>query len=60
MATQVYLDGQQILTASQGGEAENYYGLIGNDVLGTFASYTIDLDRMEFRFSKESAGASAR
>lgn len=46
--TPIYLDGQHILTASQGGEAENYYGLIGGDVLGTFSSYTIDLNRMEF------------
>jgi predicted aspartyl protease len=50
-ATPVYLDGQHILTATQGGEAENYFGVIGMDVLQKFSSYTIDLDRMEFSFS---------
>jgi predicted aspartyl protease len=47
-ATPCYLEGQHILTSSQGGEAESYYGLIGSDILGNFSSYTIDLNRMEF------------
>ena len=47
-ATPIYLEGQHILTASQGGEAENYYGVIGGDILATFSSYTIDLNRMQF------------
>jgi hypothetical protein len=47
-ATPIYLDGQHVLTATQGGEAENYFGVIGADVLSRFASYTIDLKRMEF------------
>jgi hypothetical protein len=35
-----------ILTQSAGGESENFFGLIGQDVVGLFTSYTIDFRNM--------------
>jgi hypothetical protein len=52
----IYLDGQHILTGSQGGEAENYFGVIGTDVLATLSSYTIDLKEMQFSFTLPVSG----
>jgi hypothetical protein len=40
------LNGQHILTQPAGGESENFFGLIGQDVLGLFTSYTIDFRNM--------------
>lgn len=42
----ILLNGNHILTQPQAGEAEHYFGLIGQDVLGLFSSYTIDLRNM--------------
>lgn len=47
-STPVCLNGQHILTESQGGAAENYFGVIGQDLLQLFSSYTIDFVRMRF------------
>ena len=44
----VLLNGQHILAESQGGEAENYQGVIGQDVLQQFSSFTIDFRTMRF------------
>jgi hypothetical protein len=41
-ATPVLCSGQHVLTQPQGGEAESYYGVIGQDVLRLFSSYTLD------------------
>lgn len=47
----VFLNGQHVLGESQGGEAENFFGLIGQDLLQQFASYTIDFRTMRFSVS---------
>lgn len=47
-STLVLCSGPHVLTQTQGGEAEAYYGLIGQDVLQVFSSYTIDLRTMTF------------
>jgi len=51
-STLVLLNGPHVLSATQGGEAQNYFGQIGIDVLGTFSSYTLDLVQMRFSISK--------
>src|ERR1019366_3133077 len=38
-STLVLCNGQHVLTQTQGGEAEHYYGLIGQDLLQRFSSY---------------------
>ena len=45
-ATPVLCTGQHVLTQSQGGEAESYYGVVGQDVLRLFSSYTLDFRTM--------------
>lgn len=45
-ATPVLCSGQHVLTQPQGGEAESYYGVIGQDVLRLFSSYTLDFRSM--------------
>jgi hypothetical protein len=45
-ATPVLCTGQHVLTEPQGGEAENYYGVIGQDVLRLFSRYTLDFRTM--------------
>ena len=45
-ATPVLCSGQHILTQPQGGEAESYYGVVGQDVLRLFSSYTLDFRTM--------------
>lgn len=45
-ATPVLCSGQHVLTQPQGGEAESYYGVIGQDVLRLFSSYTLDFRAM--------------
>jgi len=47
-STPALLNGQHILAESQGGEVENYQGLIGEDVLRQFSGYTIDYRTMRF------------
>jgi hypothetical protein len=42
----ILLNGPHILTQPAGGESENFFGLIGQGVLGLFASYTIDFRNM--------------
>ena len=44
--TLIMLNGQHVLTQPVSWEAEDYFGLIGADVLGYFSSYTIDLRSM--------------
>lgn len=44
--TPVLCSGQHVLTEPQGGEAESYYGVIGQDVLRLFSSYTLDFRAM--------------
>lgn len=44
--TPVLCTGQHVLTQSQGGEAESYFGVIGQDVLRLFSSYTLDFRAM--------------
>ena len=44
--TPVLLSGEHVLTLPQGGEAESYYGVIGQDVLRLFSSYTLDFRAM--------------
>jgi len=46
-STPVLLSGQHVLTQPQGGEAESYYGVIGQDVLRLFSSYTLDFRAMK-------------
>ena len=46
--TPVLSTGQHVLTQSQGGEAESYYGVIGQDILQLFSSYTLDFRNMRF------------
>jgi hypothetical protein len=41
-STLITLNGPHILTKPTAGEAEHYFGLIGQDVLGNLTSYTID------------------
>jgi hypothetical protein len=45
-ATPVLCSGQHVLTQPQGGEAESYYGVVGQDVLRLFSSYTLDFRAM--------------
>lgn len=47
-SARILCHGQHILTAAQGGEPDNYYGVIGQDLLQGFSSYTIDLRSMRF------------
>jgi hypothetical protein len=47
-ATPVLCTGQHVLTQPQGGEAENYFGVVGQDVLQLFSSYTLDFRNMRF------------
>jgi len=42
------LNGQHIFVESQGGDAQNYFGVVGQDVLQQFSSYTIDFRAMRF------------
>ncbi len=44
----LFLDGPHILTAPQNSLIENYEGLIGQSVLGSLQSYTIDFRTMRF------------
>jgi hypothetical protein len=37
-----------VLTQPQGGEAESYFGVVGQDVLQLFSSYTVDFRNMRF------------
>jgi hypothetical protein len=46
--TPVLCTGQHVLTQPQGGEAENYFGVVGQDVLQLFFSYTLDFQNMRF------------
>ncbi len=46
--TLILLNGPNILTQPQGGETEHFFGLIGQDTLHLFSSYTIDLRNMTF------------
>jgi predicted aspartyl protease len=46
--TPVLCTGQHVLTQSQGGEAESYYGVVGQDILQLFSSYTLDFHSMRF------------
>ncbi len=50
-STMLVLRGQHILATPEGGEAEHFFGLIGQDVLGTLNSYTVDLRNMTFTAS---------
>jgi hypothetical protein len=47
-ATPVLCSGQHVLTQPQGGEAESYYGVVGQDILRLFSSYTVDFRNMRF------------
>jgi predicted aspartyl protease len=47
-STWVTLNGDHVLTESQGGEAENYFGVIGQNLLHLFSSYTIDFRSLRF------------
>ena len=47
-ATPVLCTGQHVLTQPQGGEAESYYGVVGQDILQLFSSYTLDFRAMRF------------
>jgi hypothetical protein len=47
-STLVLSTGPHVLTQTQGGEVEAYYGLIGQDILQIFSSYTIDFRTMTF------------
>jgi len=47
-STPVLCTGQHVLTQPQGGEAESYYGVVGQDVLQLFSSYTLDFRTMRF------------
>ena len=46
--TPVLCTGQHVLTQPQGGEAESYYGVVGQDILQLFSSYTLDFRAMRF------------
>ena len=46
--TPVLCTGQHVLTQPQGGEAESYFGVVGQDVLQLFSSYTVDFRNMRF------------
>jgi len=46
--TPVLCSGQHVLTQPQGGEAESYYGVVGQDILQLFSSYTLDFRAMRF------------
>lgn len=45
-ASRVALDGKRVLAAAYGGDADRYFGIIGQDVLQQLASYTIDVRTM--------------
>lgn len=47
-STPVLCTGQHVLTQPQGGEAESYYGVVGQDILQLFSSYTLDFRTMRF------------
>jgi hypothetical protein len=47
-STWVTLNGDHVLTESQGGEAEDYFGVIGQNLLQQFSSYTIDFRSLRF------------
>lgn len=47
--TMILLNGPHILTQPAVGESENFFGILGQDVLGLFTSYTIDLRNMSLR-----------
>jgi len=47
-STWVTLNGDHVLTESQGGEAEDYFGVIGQNLLQLFSSYTIDFRTLRF------------
>jgi hypothetical protein len=47
-STPVLCSGQHVLTQPQGGEAESYYGVVGQDILQLFSSYTLDFRTMRF------------
>jgi hypothetical protein len=47
-STPVLCSGQHVLTQPQGGEAESYYGVVGQDILQLFSSYTMDFRTMRF------------
>ncbi|HEY0786056.1 MAG TPA: retropepsin-like aspartic protease [Acidobacteriaceae bacterium] len=44
----VSLNGQHVLASPQAGEFEHYFGLIGQDLLQSFASYTLDFRKRTF------------
>jgi hypothetical protein len=47
-STPVFLNGEHVLSEPQGGVAENYFGVIGQDLLQLFSSYTVDFVNMRF------------
>ena len=47
-STVVLCNGQHILRQPQGGEAEHFFGVIGQDLLRRFSSYVIDFRTMTF------------
>jgi hypothetical protein len=44
--TVLFLNGPHILTQPAGGEAEQFFGVLGRDTLGVFSSYTVDFRNM--------------
>lgn len=44
----IFLNGPHVLTKPTDGEAENYFGVIGQDLLTNFSSYTLDFRNRTF------------
>ena len=49
--TLILLNGPHILARPSGSELENFFGLLGQDVLGLFSNYTIDFRNMTLTLS---------
>jgi len=49
--TLILLNGPHILARPSGSEVENFFGLLGQNILGIFSSYTIDFRNMSLTLS---------
>jgi len=49
--TLILLNGPHILARPSGSEVENFFGLVGQNILGIFSSYTIDFRNMSLTLS---------
>jgi Aspartyl protease len=50
--TVILLNGPHVLSQPAGGEAEQFFGVLGQDVLGLFSSYTVDFRNMTFTIQR--------